>query len=222
MYWRKGCSAADLPARVYVKALVMVDAVYQRRIQLGQGQRDGADRRAGELYRKAGHERRLRWRPDRDITGRSIRDGCSASRPISKVAANADAQRYLGIGQVGALGLTASSANSVDFSWVATFRGRAGFLADPSLLLYVTGGLAVGEVKFTTQPTLTGVPVWTSRKRLVSRPNFELEPSQAARTELTTLACDALSEIARDIAGEFAVERRGRREPLAISFQRWR
>ena len=26
--------------------------------------------------------------------------------------------------------------------WFATFRGRAGFLADPSLLLYVTGGLA--------------------------------------------------------------------------------
>src|ERR1700750_2581569 len=62
----------------------------------------------------------------------------------------------LGSVRVGALGLTASSANSVDFPWFATFRGRAGFLADPSLLLYVTGGLAVGEVKSTTQPTLTG------------------------------------------------------------------
>ena len=35
--------------------------------------------------------------------------------------------------------------------WFATFRGRVGILADPSWLLYGTGGLAIGEVKFTTQ-----------------------------------------------------------------------
>jgi outer membrane immunogenic protein len=39
--------------------------------------------------------------------------------------------------------------------WFATFRGRAGFLIDPSLLLYGTAGLAVGEVKFSTQATVT-------------------------------------------------------------------
>ena len=30
--------------------------------------------------------------------------------------------------------------------WFGTLRGRAGWLADPNLLLYVTGGLAVGEI----------------------------------------------------------------------------
>jgi outer membrane immunogenic protein len=50
---------------------------------------------------------------------------------------------------------TVSLNNETKLPWFATFRGRAGFLADPSLLLYVTGGLAVGEVKFTTQATAT-------------------------------------------------------------------
>lgn len=49
----------------------------------------------------------------------------------------------------------ASLNNETKLPWFATFRGRAGFLADPSLLLYATGGLAVGEVKFTTQGILT-------------------------------------------------------------------
>lgn len=50
---------------------------------------------------------------------------------------------------------SASLSNETKLPWFATFRGRAGFLADPSLLLYATGGLAVGEVKYTTQGTLT-------------------------------------------------------------------
>jgi hypothetical protein len=81
------------------------------------------------------------------------------ARPRADIQGSGERGRsndVLGSVRVGALGLTASSANSVDFPWFATFRGRAGFLADPSLLLYVTGGLAVGEVEFTTQPTLTG------------------------------------------------------------------
>jgi outer membrane immunogenic protein len=51
---------------------------------------------------------------------------------------------------------TASLNNETKLPWFATFRGRAGVLADPSLLLYGTAGLAVGELKFTTQPTVTG------------------------------------------------------------------
>jgi outer membrane immunogenic protein len=46
---------------------------------------------------------------------------------------------------------TTTFANKWDFPWFATFRGRLGYLVDPSLLLYVTGGLAVGEFKFTSQ-----------------------------------------------------------------------
>ena len=48
---------------------------------------------------------------------------------------------------------SASNVRSTELPWFATFRGRAGALVDPSLLLYVTGGLAVGEVKFSTQNT---------------------------------------------------------------------
>jgi len=44
--------------------------------------------------------------------------------------------------------------------WFATFRGRAGVLADPQTLLYVTGGLAVGEFKYTAQTT-TSIQVFT-------------------------------------------------------------
>jgi outer membrane immunogenic protein len=40
-----------------------------------------------------------------------------------------------------------------DLQWFATFRGRAGVLADPQTLLYATGGLAVGEFKYSAQTT---------------------------------------------------------------------
>jgi outer membrane immunogenic protein len=50
---------------------------------------------------------------------------------------------------------SASVNNETKLPWFATFRGRAGFLADPSLLLYATGGLAVGEVDYRTQTTAT-------------------------------------------------------------------
>lgn len=50
---------------------------------------------------------------------------------------------------------TLSVNNETKLPWFATFRGKAGFLADPSLLLYGTAGLAVGEVKFSSQGTLT-------------------------------------------------------------------
>lgn len=43
--------------------------------------------------------------------------------------------------------------------WFATFRGRAGWLAAPDWLLYGTGGLAVGEVRFATQLSGTITPI---------------------------------------------------------------
>ncbi len=61
------------------------------------------------------------------------------------------------------------------FPWFATFRGRIGALLDPTLLLYGTGGLAIGEFKVSSQTTTTvqrflgttsttpsGLPVTTS------------------------------------------------------------
>jgi outer membrane immunogenic protein len=40
-----------------------------------------------------------------------------------------------------------------DLRWFATFRGRAGVLVDPQTLLYATGGLAVGEFRYSAQTT---------------------------------------------------------------------
>lgn len=56
---------------------------------------------------------------------------------------------------IGNTGFSGFSNTSASLPWFATFRGRTGYLAEPSLLLYATGGLAVGEVKLTTQPNLT-------------------------------------------------------------------
>jgi outer membrane immunogenic protein len=41
------------------------------------------------------------------------------------------------------------------FPWFATLRGRLGWLADPSLMIYGTGGLAIGEAKFDLASTIT-------------------------------------------------------------------
>jgi outer membrane immunogenic protein len=49
----------------------------------------------------------------------------------------------LGSIRIGTIGIMASSASGTDFPWFATFRGRVGFLADPSLLLY---GALIGAV----------------------------------------------------------------------------
>ena len=48
-----------------------------------------------------------------------------------------------------------SATNSYSLPWFSTFRGRLGVLADPSVLLYATGGLAVGQVKYATQNFVT-------------------------------------------------------------------
>jgi len=42
---------------------------------------------------------------------------------------------------------TFTVASSVSADWLATIRGRIGFLATPSWLLYVTGGAAISEVR---------------------------------------------------------------------------
>jgi outer membrane immunogenic protein len=48
-----------------------------------------------------------------------------------------------------------AATNSYSLPWFSTFRGRLGVVADPAFLLYATGGLAVGEVKYATQNFVT-------------------------------------------------------------------
>jgi outer membrane immunogenic protein len=50
---------------------------------------------------------------------------------------------------------TATGSLEEKLSWLATFRGRIGVLPSDRVLLYVTGGLAVGEVKTTAGATTT-------------------------------------------------------------------
>ena len=45
---------------------------------------------------------------------------------------------------------TSASTVSKNVNWLGTVRGRFGFLANPNLLLYATGGLAYGGVKANT------------------------------------------------------------------------
>ena len=154
--------AADLPARTYTKAPVIVDPGYNWTgfyVGLNGGYSWGRSRAplnpgaplAVTTIRQnvdgglGGGQIGYNWQLDRtwvvgleaDIQGTSER------------GRSTDA---LGAARIGAIGIAISSNSTTDFPWFATFRGRVGVLADPSLLLYGTGGLAVGEVKFTTQP----------------------------------------------------------------------
>ncbi len=48
---------------------------------------------------------------------------------------------------------TTTYSNEWKFPWFGTFRGRIGALPEPSMLIYGTGGLAVGHFKMSSQST---------------------------------------------------------------------
>jgi outer membrane immunogenic protein len=50
---------------------------------------------------------------------------------------------------------TATGSLEEKLSWLSTFRGRIGVLPTDRVLLYITGGLAVGEVKSTAGASVT-------------------------------------------------------------------
>jgi outer membrane immunogenic protein len=49
-----------------------------------------------------------------------------------------------------------SGVATLDLDWYATVRGRLGVLASPSLLIYATGGWAVGQVDYSLSASETG------------------------------------------------------------------
>jgi outer membrane immunogenic protein len=55
----------------------------------------------------------------------------------------------------GPVGVTRFVHTEQRLDWLATFRGRIGVLAAPQLLLYATGGLAIGQVKTNSSLTTT-------------------------------------------------------------------
>ncbi len=63
---------------------------------------------------------------------------------------------------------TTTTSGEAKLPWFATFRGRAGVLIDPTLLAYVTGGLAVGNVKVATTSSTTVQVFRTAGPDLIS------------------------------------------------------
>jgi outer membrane immunogenic protein len=57
------------------------------------------------------------------------------------------------------LGTAYSLTESMSTSWLATFRGRLGYTVTPELLLYVTGGLAFTDFKFSSSYSDNAVSV---------------------------------------------------------------
>lgn len=87
-----------------------------------------------------------------------IQGFAGASSSISRAA--------LGLGPGGADNTVLRVSKGIDY--LATIRGRAGFLATPQLLLYATGGLALGQVtsstlgfQYYTGPTFGVVTSWS-------------------------------------------------------------
>ncbi|MBN8989084.1 MAG: porin family protein [Rhizobiales bacterium] len=158
--------AADLAPRPYTKAPVIVDPGYNWTgfyVGLNGGYSWGRATDTAPIGAPFPGAATLRQNVDGGLAGGQIGYNWQVDRKWV-LGVEADGQwsgergrsnDVLGTIRIGAIGLTASSAVATDFPWFATFRGRAGFLVDPSLLLYGTGGLAVGEVRFANTATLT-------------------------------------------------------------------
>lgn len=80
-----------------------------------------------------GLETDLQWTGQRGSTSFCLTAGC----PAGSFIANADYK----------------------LQWFGTFRGRAGWLVDPRVLLYVTGGLAYGQFKADYTSGVVGLPL---------------------------------------------------------------
>jgi outer membrane immunogenic protein len=72
---------------------------------------------------------------------------------------------------------TGSFGNEWKLPWFATFRGRIGGLVDPSLLIYATGGLAVGQFEGSSAAVLSST---TYRGQIGTTTNPVLGPVVAA------------------------------------------
>jgi outer membrane immunogenic protein len=180
--------AADLPAKVYTKAPVMVDPGYNWTgfyaglnggyswgranstfatpifpipvPALGSGRQD-VDGGLG------GGQVGYNWQVNRTwVLGLEADiqwSGERASRTFTATGPRYGSNEFgvpVGAGADFSTIITQSSNITDDLQWFATFRGRAGFLADPQTLLYATGGLAVGEFKYSSQTT-TALQIFT-------------------------------------------------------------
>jgi outer membrane immunogenic protein len=172
MTFSPAASAADLPARTYTKAPPIADPGYDwtgfyaglnggyslgranstvlatpLRVDLNGGLGGGQAGYNWQVNRSwvLGLEGDIQWTGERAST--------SATLVGPRFPSTALGVPFPGPGPDFNAITTATANLSYDLQWFATFRGRAGFLADPQTLLYGTGGLAVGEFKHSAQTT---------------------------------------------------------------------
>jgi outer membrane immunogenic protein len=88
---------------------------------------------------------------DIDATGQ---DGTANLTPFSTVTVTVPPPGALAL-PTSTVTTTATGTYENRLSWLSTFRGRIGVLPSERVLLYVTGGLAVGEVKTNSSVTTT-------------------------------------------------------------------
>jgi len=167
--------AADLPARTYTKAPVYVDPGYDWTgfyIGLNGGYSWGNSSNtftAGTLPVTTasnhmdgwvfGGQAGYNWQfnkswvfgieGDIDATGQ---DGTAILGPLSTVVVTVPAPGALAL-PTSTVTTTTTGTYENKLSWLSTLRGRIGVLPSDRVLLYVTGGLAVGEVKSTSAVT---------------------------------------------------------------------
>jgi len=104
---------------------------------------------------------------DSDATGQ---DGTATQDPVTTVRIFTPIGNFINAPPVFTTTTTTTGTFEDKLPWLATLRGRVGVLPTDRVLLYVTGGLAVGEVKSTstiattasTVSNLGGPPVVTS------------------------------------------------------------
>ena len=167
--------AADLPVRTYTKAPVYVEPVYDWTgfyIGLNGGYSWGNASNtftAGTLPVTTGSQHMDGWvfggqagynwqfnkswvfgiEGDIDATGQ---DGTAILGPLSTVVVTVPAPGALAL-PTRTVTTTTTGTFEDKLPWLATLRGRIGVLPSDRVLLYVTGGLAVGEVKSTSAVT---------------------------------------------------------------------
>jgi outer membrane immunogenic protein len=166
--------AADLPARVYTKAPVMVDPGYNwsgfyvgGNVGYSWGRSNDTSSLSNgagtTLFTNAGSTTNLDgivgggqigynwqvqnwvWGLEADIQGTDERGGRAFTCPTGVCTPSTVAPGFLALAFL-IPGAAVPVTMNQKIDWVGTVRARAGVLVAPTVLLYATGGLAYGEV----------------------------------------------------------------------------
>ena len=161
-------TAADLPARTYTKAPAAIAAVYDWTgfyvgANVGYGWGNSRTNLTSDPALVApgfiallGSANAAATRPAGVIGGGQIGYNWQQGQWLAGLEADFSGTNIRSTNDFsGPVGVTRFVHSEQRLDWLATFRGRIGVLAAPQLLLYATGGLAVGQVKTNSSLTTT-------------------------------------------------------------------